>query len=75
MALYLTENQIQACESIIGYTFNDKRLLEKAFESAGATGARRDNRDEAHVGDAVIKLVFYLDGYTRTVPRGNLHRF
>lgn len=73
MALYLTPHHIQALESLIEYIFKNKRLLDKAMESAGATSAQGDNRDLAHVGDPAIRLVYHLDGYNHNSSRGN-HR-
>ncbi|KAJ5605850.1 hypothetical protein N7510_008631 [Penicillium lagena] len=75
MAPFLTPEKIKALESILGYIFKSKSLLDKSMESGGATEDQRDNRDLAHVGDAAIRLSFYLDGYNRNGARGTTSVF
>ncbi|KAJ5785507.1 uncharacterized protein N7503_010719 [Penicillium pulvis] len=54
-----TAERIRAVEAILGYEFNDKALLRKALEAAGATMAREGNKPLALIGDAILRLVLY----------------
>ncbi|OQD75521.1 hypothetical protein PENDEC_c007G02304 [Penicillium decumbens] len=63
MPPFTTAERIRAVEGIIGYEFQEKSLLLKALEAAGATAASQGNKRLALIGDAALRLVLYEFGY------------
>lgn len=63
MPPFTTAERIRAVEGIIGYESQDKSLLLKALEAAGATAASQGNKRLALIGDAALRLVLYEFGY------------
>lgn len=59
MSTIPTAERIRAVEAISGYEFNDKAILTRALEAAGATMARQGNKPLALIGDAILRLVLY----------------
>lgn len=63
MSPLTTAERIRAVEVIINYEFDDKSLLVKALEAAGATVASQGNKRLALIGDAALRLILYEFGY------------
>ncbi|KAJ5710169.1 hypothetical protein N7493_009761 [Penicillium malachiteum] len=63
MAIFLSDAKIEAVEKIIQYEFQDKRLLEQAFEAAGSTSRPEGNKRLAQLGDATLRLSLNLAGF------------
>ncbi|KAJ5611808.1 hypothetical protein N7528_008913 [Penicillium herquei] len=74
MALYLSDAKIEAVEGIIKYEYQDKRLLEQAFEAAGSTSRPEGNKRLAQLGDATLRLSLNLAGFeAKSLPRKTGH--
>jgi hypothetical protein len=64
MTTFISAERIAQLEAIIGYTFNNKYLLEKALRSAGFPGTpREDQRPLAVLGDGILKVALHLESY------------
>lgn len=64
MTTFISAERIAQLEAIIGYTFNNKYLLEKALRSAGFSGTpREDQRPLAVLGDGTLKVALHLESY------------
>ncbi|KAJ6096104.1 hypothetical protein N7486_006850 [Penicillium sp. IBT 16267x] len=68
MPVISTAERIRAVEAISGYELNDKALLVKALEAAGATMAREGNKPLALIGDAILRLIIHELGYEDHAP-------
>lgn len=70
---YLTEESVNGLNSILHYAARDLMLLSESIEAAGSGGAQEGNKGLAQIGDAVLRLVIYLDGRRRHLSTGKLH--
>lgn len=71
--IYLSQNSVEALQDILQYTSNDVPLLSEAFEAAGSSPASEGNKREAQLGDAVLRLVLYLEGRRRNASTGKFY--
>lgn len=63
-------DQVQALEDLLDYVFNDKCLLDKAFETPGSGSDPDGHRGLAQLGDAVLRFeIIWLYGSKRGYSR------
>jgi len=73
--IYLSREGVEALSDLLHYKFSNLSLLSEAFEAAGSGPAPQGSKRLAHVGDGVLRLVLYLDGYGRSACTGNFYSF
>lgn len=70
MSTYLSAERIQELEDILGYESNEIFYLKCALEAAGASSMPQGNKRIALIGDVILKLVHYLDGFENQLSTG-----
>jgi ribonuclease-3 len=67
----LTEESVEGLNSIIHYSARDLILLSESIEAPGSGVTPEGNKGLAQIGDAVLRLVIYLDGRRRHLSIGD----